>query len=90
MPRTFKEWIEFLYGPIFRVIGFFYRIYVANRARVDRLRENDRVAGLLRALTIIVLVGWLLVWALAPEDNRHRLTEEIKQTLGMETPSAGN
>ena len=90
VPRSLSEWIDFLYGPIFRVIGFFYRIYSANRARVDRLRENARVAGLLRALAVIVLIGWILVWYLAPDERRHRLTEEIKQTLGMEQPSAGN
>ena len=90
VPRSFAEWIDFLYGPFFRVIGFFYRIYSANRARFDRLRENARVAGLLRALAVIVLIGWILVWYLAPDERRHRLTEEIKQTLGMELPTAGN
>ena len=90
MPRSFKEWIEFLYGPIFRVIGFFYRVYIANRARVDRLLQNQRVASLLRALTVILLLGWILVWALAPDDDRHRLTDEIKQTLGLDSPPADN
>lgn len=90
MQEKYAKWIDFLYGPFFRVIGFFYRIYSANRARVDRLRENHRVASLLRALTVIVLLGWILVWALAPDDDRHRLTDEIKQTLGLEAPSAGN
>ena len=90
VPRSFAEWIEFLYGPFFRVIGFFYRIYSANRARFERLRENARVAGLLRALAVIVLIGWILVWYLAPDERRHRLTEEVKQTLGLDQRSREN
>jgi len=86
--RSVSQWIEFLYGPIFRVIGFFYRIYTANRARLDRVLGNARVAGLLRALAVLLLIGWILVWYLAPEDNRHRLTDEIKQTFGMDDQSA--
>jgi len=82
--RSVSQWIEFLYGPIFKVIGFFYRVYTANRARLDRVLGNARIAGLLRALAVIVLIGWILVWALAPEDSRHRLTEEVKQAFGMD------
>ena len=90
VPRTFKEWIDFLYGPFFRVIGFFYRTYSANRARFARLRENARVAAILRALTVLVLLGWILVWLLAPDEIGDRLTDEVKQTLGLDAPSAGD
>jgi len=86
--RSVSQWIEFLYGPIFRVIGFFYRVYTANRARLNRMLGNARVAGLLRALAIVVLIGWILVWYLAPDESRNRLTDEIKQTLGMDDRSA--
>ena len=88
MARSVSQWIEFLYGPIFKVIGFFYRIYTANRARLDRVLSNARVAGLLRALAVIVLIGWILVWYLAPEDSRHRLTDEIKQIFGLQDQPA--
>jgi len=82
--RSVSQWIDFLYGPIFRVIGFFYRVYTANRARVDRLLGNARVAGLMKALAILVLICWILVWYLAPEESRRLLTDEIKQTLGLD------
>lgn len=88
--RSFSQWIDFLYGPIFRVIGWFYRVYIANRARVARLRENARVAVLLRALTLFVLIAWILVWYLASDESRHRLTDEVKQTLGLEGPPPGD
>lgn len=88
MPRSVSEWIEFLYGPIFRVIGFFYRVYTANRARLNRVLRMPRVASLLRALAIIVLIGWILVWYLAPEESRHVLTDEIKRSLGLDDQSA--
>jgi hypothetical protein len=80
--KTFSEWIDFLYGPIFRVIGFFYRTYTANRARLERFRQKTGVATALRALAVLVLIGWILVWYFAPDDSRDRLSDEIRKTLG--------
>ena len=82
MQEKYAKWIDFLYGPFFRVIGFFYRIYSANRARVERLKASKRVAALLRLLAVVVLVGWILIWLFASEDSRNRLTQEVKQTIG--------
>ena len=82
MNKSFAEWIDFLYGPIFRVIGFFYRVYTANRARVDRFKQTAGIATLLRALAVMVLIGWILVWYFAPDDSRDRLNEEVRKTLG--------
>lgn len=82
MQEKHRKLIDYLYGPYFKVIGFFYRIFSANRARVERLKSSARVAAVLRFLTVVVLLGWILVWMFASEDSRNRLTEEMKQTIG--------
>lgn len=82
MSKSVSKWIDFLYGPFFRVIGFFYRTYKANRDRVARFMSNDRVSAIMKLLAILFLLGWILVWMFAPEESRTRLSDEIKQTIG--------
>jgi hypothetical protein len=79
--KSFSEWIEFLYGPIFRVIGFFYRTYTANRARFARVTESAGVSLILKAMAVLLLVGWLLVWYFATDEDRTRLTDEVQRSL---------
>ena len=81
MHKSVSKWIDYLYGPFFRVIGFFYRSYVANRAAVARFMARDKVAALFKFLAILFLLGWILVWMFAPEEYRNRLSDEIRQTL---------
>jgi hypothetical protein len=88
--KSFSQWIDFLYGQIFRVIGFFYRTYTANRTRVARIRENAGVAAVLRVLAVLLLVGWILIWYLAPDDSRDRLNDEIRQVFGEYGEPTGN
>ena len=82
MQKTYAKWIEFLYGPFFKVIGFFYRIYKANRARVETLKANQKVSAFLKLITVLILVGWILTWYFASEESRNRLGDEVKQTIG--------
>lgn len=82
MQAKYRKWIDYLYGPYFKFIGFFYRIFSANRARVERLKSSERVTALLRFLAVAVLLLWILIWLFASEDSRNRLTEEMKQTIG--------
>ena len=82
MQKSFSKWINFLYGPLFAVIGFFYRSYTANRARLERIKANKKVSSVLSFITILVLVGWILVWMFASDESRNRLTDEIKKTIG--------
>ena len=82
MQKSFSKWINFLYGPLFAVIGFFYRSYTANRARVERIKENKKVSAALKFITVMVLLGWILIWMFASDESRHRLTDEIKKTIG--------
>ena len=82
MQKPISKWINFLYGPFFAVIGFFYRNYTANRARIERFKENKKVSSVLTFLMVLVTVVWILVWLLAPEESRDRLTEEVKKSFG--------
>lgn len=83
MQKSYAKWINFLYGPFFRVIGFFYRTYTANRARVAALKANQKVAAFLKILAVLVLVGWILTWFFASEESRQRLTDDVKQSIGI-------
>jgi len=82
--KSFAKWIDFLYGPFFRVIGFFYRSYTANRARIAALKANPKVAAFLKVITVLVLVGWILTWFFASEESRTRLADDVKQSIGLE------
>ena len=81
LPKSFPEWIDFLYGPFFRVIGFFYRTYTANRARMAKLTGGQKAASFIRAMTVLILIAWLLIWAFASDESRTRLTDEFKQSI---------
>jgi len=82
MQAKYARIINFLYGPFFRVIGFFYRIYTSNRARLAQLLANQGVARFLRLLTVLFFVAWILVWLFAPDEARNRLSDEVRQTIG--------
>jgi hypothetical protein len=77
-----QRWIDFLYGPIFRVIGFFYRIYRANRDRVATLTGREKVASLLQNGAVILLIVWILIWFFASDESRNRLTQEVQESIG--------
>lgn len=82
MRKSYAKWIDFLFGPLLWVVGFFYRSYIANRARVVTLKTNAKVAGLLKAITVLVLAGWILIWFFASDESRTRLVDEVKQSIG--------
>jgi len=87
--KPYSRWIEILYGPFFKVIGFFYRSYTANRARVARLKANEKVSAFIRVMTILVLLGWILIWYFASDESRTRLVDDVKQSIGItDTPPA--
>ena len=72
----------FLYGPLFRVIGFFYRVYSANRARLQKLKANERVSSFIKFMTMLILLGWILIWYFASDQSRTRLVDDVKQSIG--------
>ena len=83
MQKPYSRWIEILYGPFFRIIGFFYRVFTANRERVARLQANEKVSAFIRVVTILVLLGWMLIWYFTPDESRTNLVDEVKQSIGM-------
>lgn len=83
MQKPHSRWIEILYGPFFRIIGFFYRVFTANRERVARLKANEKVSALIRIMTILVLLGWILIWYFTPDESRTNLVDEVKQSIGI-------
>lgn len=87
MQKSYSKWIEFLYGPFFKVSGFFYRVYTANRARTESLKANEIVSSFIKFMTISILVGWFLVWYFAPEESETSLIEAVKQSIGLDSPS---
>ena len=88
MKTKFSRAVQFLYGPYFKVVGFFYRIYTENRARVERLKANQTFSALLRGLTVLLLVGWILIWMFASDESRTGLVDEVKQSIGVSSPKA--
>jgi len=87
--KPYSRWIEFLYGPFFKVIGFFYRTYTTNRARIARLKANEKVSSFIKFMTMVILVGWILIWYFASDESRTSLVDDVKQSIGIsDTPSA--
>jgi len=77
-----QQWIDFLYGPIFKVIGFFYRIYKTNRERVAGLTSRKKIASLLQNGAVILLIAWILIWFFASDESRSRLTQQVQESIG--------
>lgn len=82
MQNRYARIVNFLYGPWFWIIGIFYRSYTANRARLERFKANQGVARLLRVLTVMFFVAWILIWFFASDAERSRLSDEVRQTIG--------
>jgi hypothetical protein len=82
LSNRLHQWIDFLYGPIFRVIGFFYRIYKSNRIRVSSLTDRKTIAILLQNAAVILLMAWMLIWFFASDESRNRLTQEVQESIG--------
>lgn len=80
--KSFSGWIDFLYGPLFRVMGFFYRVFTANRTRIANLKANKMISAGIKYLAMLILVGWILIWFFASDESRSRLSDEIRQTIG--------
>jgi hypothetical protein len=86
--KPYSRWIEILYGPLFKVIGFFYRAYTTNRARIEKLKANEKVSSFIKFMTMVILVGWILIWYFASDESRTSLVDDVKQSIGItDSPS---
>lgn len=73
-----------------RMIGVFTR----NRDRVSAFTAREAVAAALKALSLLTLLAWLLIWVLAGEEQRQRLTEAVSdywaKTVGSGSTGSGD
>ena len=76
-----RGWYSLLLGPPFRLIGFFYRAYTSNRERLSQLVSRPRVSSIVRYVFTLTLFLWIVIWLLASEESRNRLTEAVKQNF---------
>ncbi len=91
--RDYPRWVEWLFGPTFRLIGFFYRQYTLNRDRVAAFMARPTVASLFRKAVVVTFLAWILVWLTASEESRERLTEAVRggfQQLGTDAGGDGS
>jgi hypothetical protein len=80
--KPYQQWLQFLYGPFFKVIGFFYRIYKTNRDWIDGLKTGEKASSFIKNAAVLILLGWIIIWYFAPQGSGDRLTEEVKETIG--------
>ena len=90
MQKTYVKWIKFLYGPIFKIIVFFYDTYKANRARVENIKSNQLFATLLKLITMLVFTGWILIWLFSDKTNQTSLIDEVKQSIDRNSTETQN
>jgi len=76
------SWYAFLVGPPFRLIGFFYRTYHANRSRLAGFASKSWVSSGLRKVMVLTLFLWIAIWLFASDESRNRLTDAVKQNFG--------
>jgi len=79
--RDFR-WYGFLFGPPFKLIGFFYRAYHANRTRLDALVSKPWVSSGLRKVMVLTLVLWIAIWLIVPSETPNRFSDAIQENFG--------
>lgn len=80
MTLDYKKILHYLFGPLLTVIVFFMRSYKTNRERLDDFLSRKKVTSILQGLAMAVLIIWIIVFYLAPEERRGDLTRQIKQS----------
>lgn len=83
MKESSQRIIQFLFGPLLAVIGFFMRHYSANRLRLNNLLKREKIKSFFQGLAIIILIIWVVVFYFAPEEKRGELTEQIKKQFNF-------
>ncbi len=76
------NWVRILFGPSLAVIGFFYRSYQSNRARLSQFMSQPRVASVFKVLVVVTFLAWIGIWILANDESRSRLTEAVESLWG--------
>ena len=73
------HWYSVLFGPPFKLIGFFYRNYQSNRKRLAQFKSSSGVSSLIKAALVLTLFVWIAIWLLASDESRNRLTETVQE-----------
>ena len=76
---TDPRWYAVLFGPPFKIIGFFYRSYRSNRKRLAEFTSGSGASTLIKAALVLTLFLWIVTWLLASDESRSRLTDTVKQ-----------
>jgi hypothetical protein len=76
------NWYKFLFDPPFRLVGFFYRAYHANRDRFSWFASRQWVSSGLRKVTVLTLFLWIVIWLLASDESRDQLTNAVRENIG--------
>lgn len=85
MVRTFSDpyrvprmdWFKRMYFAPLRWLAVMIGVFARNRHRVTAITSRQRVAAALQVLSILTLLAWLLIWVIADEADRRRLTEAV-------------
>lgn len=81
MKDSTRKILYFLYGPLIRIFNFFVTSYRSNRKSLDDFLSKKRVSSFLRALAVIFLILWIVIFTFAPEEQRKELTRAVKQSF---------
>jgi hypothetical protein len=78
-----NEWFsKLILGPIFAVIGYFYRMHMVNRERLARLLRHRWIAIMGKTAIVLILFLWFAIWFFTPDESRKELSEIINEIWG--------
>ena len=84
------QWyIGVLKAPL-RLLARWIRTFVRNRDRVSRFAARERIALALKVFGVATVGAWIIIWLLADEAQRGRLTETVKAYLAGSVENAGS
>ena len=72
------HWLRAYYAFPFKVLAFFVRIYMTNRAWLEARLSRKHAADALKGLVVLTFVIWILVFLFAREEYGNNLNNTIK------------
>lgn len=82
MDKPYQKILQFLYGPFFKIVGYFYRTYKFNRDWIEGVKAGKKASFFIKNATVAILIIWILIWYFAPEGSGERLSEEVQESIG--------
>ena len=83
-------YLDVLAAPL-RLFAALVRTFTSNRNRLSHIIARERIAMALKVLSVVTVGAWVVIWLLAGEEQRGRLTETVKAYLssGVESDRSG-